>query len=99
MKRSGFGRRSCGAAFLLLPDLIQDASQTGQGCQEGTQNLTDQSGLAGQLTELVQLIGGQGGTLNNTALDGQSDLVLLGELAYDTGRTTSDDTGTFWSSL
>ena len=70
MKRLSF----CGGcgAFLLLPDLIQDASQAGDRSQECTENLSDQSILAGQLTEAIQLVSGQDGTFHDTTLDAVS---------------------------
>lgn len=82
---SGFRGLLCGrAAFLLLPNLIQDAGQAGNRRQESTENLSDQSGLAGQLTEAIELVDGQHGAFHDTALNGQDVLVLLGKLAYDT---------------
>ena len=75
------------AAFLLLPDLIQDESQAGDRCQEGTQDLSNQSVLAGQFAETTELGTGQNTTFNNATLDGQGlQLVLLGKLANDTSR-------------
>ena len=80
-----FGSRS--GAVLLHPDLIQDEGQAGDRSQEGTQDRSDQSILAGQLTEAVQLISTHDGAFNDAALDGQSlQLVLLGKLADDTSR-------------
>ena len=79
----------CGrsGAVLLHPDLIQDEGQAGDRCQEGTQDRSDQSVLAGQLTEAIQLIGGQDRAFDDATLDGQGlQLVLLGELANDTSR-------------
>ena len=83
--RGGFGSGS--AALLLLPDLIQDESQAGDRSQEGTQNLSDQSVLAGKLAESIELVGGQDGAFHDATLDGQGfELVLLDEFAYDAGR-------------
>ena len=77
----------CGSsAFFLLPDLIQDAGQAGDRSQEGTQNGCNQSILAGQLTEAIELVSGQDRALHDAALDGQGVLVLLGKLADDTSR-------------
>ena len=78
----GFKKRNLrfrgSAAFLLLPDLIQDAGKAGDRSQESTENLSNQSVLAGQFAEAVQLSGGQHGTLDNATLNGQSlQLVLL----------------------
>ena len=87
-KRESSFRSFCSgsAALLLLPDLIQDKSQAGDRSQEGTQNLSHQSILAGQLAETIQLVSGQHRAFHDTALDGQDVLVLLGELADDTSR-------------
>ena len=77
----------CGrsGAILLHTDLIQYEGQAGNGCQEGTEDGCNQGVLAGQFTEAVQLCSGQLGTFNNATLDSQGlQLVLLGELAYDT---------------
>ena len=72
----------CGSsAFFLLPDLIQDAGQAGDRSQESTQNLSNQSILAGQLAETIQRINGQDRAFHDAALDGQDVLVLLGKLA------------------
>ena len=78
----------CGrsGAVLLHPDLIQNEGQAGDRCQEGTQDRSDQSVLAGQLTEAVQLVSGQDRAFHDAALDGQGVLVLLGKLADDTSR-------------
>ena len=86
-KRLGFCFGSRSGAVLLHPDLIQNEGQAGDRCQEGTQDRSDQSVLAGQFTEAIQLIGGQDRAFDDTTLDGQSlQLVLLGELANDTSR-------------
>ena len=53
-----FGSLS-GVGILLDPDLIQHESQAGDRCQEGTQDGCHQSVLAGQLTEAIELVGGQ----------------------------------------
>ncbi len=78
----------CGsAAFLLDTNLIQDESQAGNGSQEGAKHLCHQSILAGQFTEAAELFTSQHGAFDNATLDGQGELVLLGELAYDTSRS------------
>ena len=76
-------------AILLNTDLIQYEGQAGDRCQEGTQNLSHESILAGQFTEAIELICRQDRAFYDTALDGQVKLVLLSELAYD--RLTGTD--------
>ena len=74
----------CGrsGAVLLHPDLIQNEGQAGDRCQEGTQDRSDQSVLAGQLAEAGELLAGQDRAFHDAALDTQGlQLVLLGELA------------------
>ena len=63
--RLGFCFCSRSAAFLLDTNLIQDESQAGDRCQEGTQDGCDQGVLAGQFAEAIQLISGQDAAFDN----------------------------------
>ena len=73
--------RGSGAAFLLLPDLIQNKSQAGDRCQESAEHGSHQGILAGQFAETAELLSRQDAAFDNATLDGQVQLVLLSKLA------------------
>ena len=71
---------------MSLADLVEHDGQAGDGSQEGTQNLRQQSVLGGQFAESVQLFSRQHTAFDDAALDLQQILVLLGKLADNTSR-------------
>ena len=68
--RSSFCFCGRSGAVLLHPDLIQNEGQAGDRCQEGTQDRSNQSILAGQFAEAVQISSGQDRAFHDAAQGG-----------------------------
>ena len=80
-----FGSSLFGRSAVLLGDLLQDNSQTGNGSQHGTQNLSLQDRQSGNRSQRLNSGQIDGLAVHEAALDLELAVQLLGVIGHDAG--------------